>query len=503
MDIKGTTPVVAPSKEIDEGGAYSPSNSDSFYVEDGEKVDYNAAELRKLLWKLDLRVLPPIFLLWFLSFIDRVNIGMARLGGLEKDLNMKGNDFNVALCIFFAPFILFEIPFNMILKKIKPSVWLPVQNFLLALFTIGEGVVRTKEGLWAMRFLVGFFEAGLVPGSIFLLSAYYARFDLQWRLNMLIVGNAVASAFGGLLAFAISSMSGEEGYLGWRWVFIIEGSVTAVVSLLCIFFVVSWPDEAEWLSDHERALIKTRIREQAGEFRMDRLDMAALKRCLLDWKVWLSTAIYIGTICSTYSISLFSPTIIKELNPHYSGRHVQILTVPIFIASAAVTLISAIASDKARHRYGFAMFGYLITLIGLAMFFAQEHLSPRALYGALFLISIGTYICLPLVWTMCVNNISGYWKNSIASALCVGFGNAGGIVASCIFVTKQAPHYWTGFRVDFGLTSAAAVLTTALLVGLIFENRKRARGGRDYRLERSADEVANLGDDHPRFRYVY
>lgn len=94
-------------------------------------VKYDDATVRKLLLKLDYRVLPPIFILWFLSFIDRVNIGMARLGGLEKDLGMKGNDFNIALTIFFAPFVLFEVPANLVLKKVKPSYWLPIQNFLL------------------------------------------------------------------------------------------------------------------------------------------------------------------------------------------------------------------------------------------------------------------------------------------------------------------------------------------------------------------------------------
>lgn len=89
------------------------------------------ATTRKLLRKLDMRCLPPIFILWFLSFIDRVNIGMARLGGLEKDLHMQGNNFNIALCIFFAPFVIFEVPANLVLKFVKPSVWLPTQNFLL------------------------------------------------------------------------------------------------------------------------------------------------------------------------------------------------------------------------------------------------------------------------------------------------------------------------------------------------------------------------------------
>ena len=88
-------------------------------------------ETKKLLRKLDMRVLPALFILWFLSFIDRVNIGMARLGGMEKDLHMAGNDFNIAMIIFFPPFILMEVPMNLILKKVSPGIWLPTQNFLL------------------------------------------------------------------------------------------------------------------------------------------------------------------------------------------------------------------------------------------------------------------------------------------------------------------------------------------------------------------------------------
>lgn len=217
----------------------------------------------------------------------------------------------------------------------------------------------------------------------------------------------------------------------------------------------------------------------------------------------VSTVIYIGTICSTYAINLFSPTIVKQLNPTYTGRHVQALCIPIFLVSAVATLVSAVGSDRLRHRYAFAMTGYAITLIGLIMFFCQKSLSPGALYAALYLVSIGTYTTLPLVWTMCVNNVSGYYKTSIASGLCVGFGNAGGIIASCIFVSTEAPYYWTGFRVDFACTVVAAALTTGLLVGLRAENSKRDKGGRDYRFNLPAEEVENLGDDHPNFRFVY
>ena len=121
---------------------------------------------KKLLRKLDIRVLPPLFVLFLLAFLDRTNIGNARIQGLTQDLKMVGPDYNIALFVFFIPYILFEVPSNLILKKMAPSTWLSVIMVLWGLCTLGQGLVNTFEGLVAMRVLVGFFEAGLFPGTL-------------------------------------------------------------------------------------------------------------------------------------------------------------------------------------------------------------------------------------------------------------------------------------------------------------------------------------------------
>lgn len=154
---------------------------------------------------------------------------------MEKDLHLTGNQFNIALVVFFIPFILLETPSNIGMKRFSPRLWLSGQTLLLGLFTVRQGVVKTYGGLIAMRVFVGPFEAGLIPGTVFLLSAYYPRFELQWRLGVLLCSTALASAFGGLLAYAIAGMAGTGGYLGWRWIFIIEGLISVVIGLFCFF----------------------------------------------------------------------------------------------------------------------------------------------------------------------------------------------------------------------------------------------------------------------------
>ncbi|KAL9068018.1 MAG: hypothetical protein Q9161_006463 [Pseudevernia consocians] len=184
-------------------------------IED-EKVPMSAVEqsaiihdndrVRKLTRKCDLHHIPPLFRIWFFPLIDRINIGIARIQGLEKDLQMTGNQLNVALVVFFIPLILLDAASNLGMKRISPRLWLGGQTLLLGVFTLCQGLVKTYGGLIAMRVFVGLFEAGLNPGTVFPLKAYYPRFQLQWRLSVLMVSSALASAFGGLLAYAIAGI---------------------------------------------------------------------------------------------------------------------------------------------------------------------------------------------------------------------------------------------------------------------------------------------------------
>ena len=131
-----------------------------------------SSDERKLLWKCDIHIIPILFLLFLLAFLDRTNIGNARIQGLERDLGMdpRGNKYNIALLVFFVPYILFEVPSNLIIKRLAPSTWLSAIMVLWGIATIGQGLIHTFGGLVAMRLLVGLFEAGLFPGCIYLIS---------------------------------------------------------------------------------------------------------------------------------------------------------------------------------------------------------------------------------------------------------------------------------------------------------------------------------------------
>jgi sugar phosphate permease len=210
---------------------------------------------------------------------------------------------------------------------------------------------------------------------------------------------------------------------------------------------------------------------------------------------------YICSIVAVYSINLFAPTIIKQFNPTADVRTVQARVIPIFMASAAGTLIVSYASDKLKHRYGFAMFGWLLTFTGLIIMLNQRSVSANTKYGALYLISVGGYIAVPQLWTMLVNNCAGQYKVAFAIAVELGLGNAGGIISSLMFQGSEAPFYDMGYRVNLVLVCFAMVLATTYVSALWLENKKRDQGKRDHLL--SSEEADNLGDDHPHFRYAF
>ncbi|KAK8006106.1 tartrate transporter [Apiospora marii] len=459
-------------------GAVVGDGGDKTDLEDGP-IDPVAE--KKLLWKCDLHVLPSITVLYFLAFMDRTNIGNAKIQGMTADLNMTGRDYNLALFIFFIPYILFEVPSNLIIKKLAPSTWLSLIMVLWGIATVGQGLVTNVSGLVGCRFVIGIFEAGVFPGSTYLISMYYKRYELQWRMSLFFCSAILAGAFSGLLAFGIANMAGIGGYGAWRWIFIIEGLMTVVVGVAAKFWVADWPEKAAFLTEPERRMLVRRLAADTGEARMDRLNRRAVRRIATDWKIYAGTLAYFGVVNTGYAGSFFIPTILNQMG--LTAESAQIRTIPLYIAATAVCLLTSLATDRLQHRYGFALAGILVTSLGYILLLCQTQ--PGV-----------TVAPVTLAWL--ANDESGHYKRAVSSAVQVGLGNAGGIVASNVFFDAEQPAYWTGFGVSLGMLWVCAAACTWLYLGAKRENRRRDRSERDWRL--TEPDADNLGDDHPSWR---
>ncbi|KDQ54303.1 hypothetical protein JAAARDRAFT_82837, partial [Jaapia argillacea MUCL 33604] len=207
---KGTEPLAMATfnrtvtRSVEKGGYDSPLSE---------------VDTKKLMRKIDLRILPILLVSYLLAFLDRVNISNAALFRLETDLRLTGIQFNTALVIFFVPYAVFEIPSNILLKRFKPHVWLSLSMFGFGLVSVLQGFTRNYAGLLAANFFLGFFEASLFPACNYILAMWYRREESQKRFTFFFGSCTLAGTFGGLLASAIGKMDGLQGYRGWRSIF--------------------------------------------------------------------------------------------------------------------------------------------------------------------------------------------------------------------------------------------------------------------------------------------
>lgn len=199
-----------------------------------------------------------------------------------------------------------------------------------------------------------------------------------------------------------------------------------------------------------------------------------------------------------FRVQFFIPTIITQLG--YTAQEAQVRSIPIFIVAALLCIATAYLTDRMRHRYAFTMIGVMVATIGYIILLCQRSVSLGVQYFALFLVVSGGYITQPVTLAWLSNNVSGHYKRSIASAMQVGLGNCGGIVASNVFLETEKPFYQTGYGTSLGLVWLCGIACTVMFLGSLYENKKRDRGDVDWRLQEP--EVENMGDDHPSWRFT-
>lgn len=185
--------------------------------------------------------------------------------GLPEDLGLTGQQPNIALTILFVPYIVFEIPSNIMMKRLTPHVWLSTCIFSFGIIVIAQAFVQNYSGIIATRFFLGLAESGIFPGSFYLISFWYKHEEAQKRFTVYISSVILSSAFGGLLASAIANMDGVRGLADWRWIFILEGIATIFVGCMAFLLVTDFPQEAKWLTPEEKKFVLAKTKSYETE----------------------------------------------------------------------------------------------------------------------------------------------------------------------------------------------------------------------------------------------
>lgn len=460
---------------------------------------------RWLTLKQDLIIIPPICLLYLLAFLDRVNVSNAKVYGMEADIGMdpNSNQWNIALCIFFVPYIVFEIPSNFFLKKFKPSIWLSFCMVCFGVCCMCIGFIHTYGQFLALRFLLGLFEAGMFPGCFYLLSCWFRREEAQKRYSFFFSSTSLAGAFGGLIAYGMHTIDGKRGYEDWRWLFIVEGAITAFVALCMVFIISDFPEQAKFLSENERQFVKEKLALDQGDSAFDqKVEIKDMISVFKDWKVWAAGMMYFGCLVPSYGYAYFATSIIKTFK--YSDIKTQVYSIFPWICTFGSGMIFAFFSDLFRHRYLFTVLGGFCSIAGFGILLGTEIEDVHARYAACFLICLGMYGTMPIIVCWSNMNFSGHYRKMVASAWQVGFGNIGGIIATWLYVAKDAPKYTKANGVALAFVCLSMISCLAYFLGLRYENKKKGTAQAQEAFDALPHEKKILaGDLNPMFIYQY
>ncbi|KAI1850276.1 hypothetical protein JX265_002175 [Neoarthrinium moseri] len=469
-------------------------------IHDGASQFVSPQARKSLTRKLDLRMIPIIMLLYLFSFLDRVNIGNAKLYGLEEDLGLVGNQYQICVSILFVTYCLFEVPSNLIIKKVKPDRYIAFITTSWGIVATLTGVCQSYGGLIAIRLVMGALEAGLFPGLVVYLTMFYKRDQLAVRVGYLFIASAVAGVVGGMIAYGIGFLDGSHGMRAWRWLMIIEGLPSVVIGIATYFILPESLEKAHFLTEEERQQLTIIRHEEIGQTKeAEKFHWADVKEGVKDWQVWIFAFSGFTNDIMFYGFSTFLPTIIKSIGS-WSAIESQALTIPVYALGTGVYLVVANYASKNQLRgVVSASFG-MISIIGYCMLIANR--GAAVSYAGTFVIAVGLYVSvgLPLAWLP--GNKPRYAKRAFAVGMQYFIGNTAGIVMPFLYTTASAPRYYTGYGVSIAAVFCSVCIFSFLAWYYTRVNRRRAAGLEDWKFEgKTEQEILELGDYSP--RYVY
>ncbi|KIW84705.1 hypothetical protein Z517_00093 [Fonsecaea pedrosoi CBS 271.37] len=468
-----------------------------------EDIDWTEQEETAIRRKIDRRIVPLVTLLYLFCFLDRANIGNARIQGMAKDLDLVGYRFNWALSVFYIIYLLVEVPSNILLKHIGPRFYIPGLVFGFGFVSLCTAFVKNFNELCVARAFLGVFEGGTMPGISFFLSTFYKRRELYFRVGIFISAASLAGAFGGLFATALSRIPrwGTEStpIHTWRNIFFFEGLITVIISAAAPALMPSNPQTCRFLTERERYIAHERLIREHRADPMERVQWHHIRAAIFNINNNLCAAGFFLINITVQGLSIFMPTILADLG--WTATKAQLYSVPPYVAACLVAILIAYISDKTRRRGIYLAVATFLPIAGFSILRWSTNASIR--YMAVYFITTGAFPGGPGFLSWGINNSAGPAVRAVATAWIVSIGTLGGVLATWTYLVRDGPRYPIGHTINL---SAQIIVFFVASFGIGYnmrENRLRERGKRTHRLEGLNDaEKRDLGHKHPDFRYI-
>lgn len=463
-------------------------------------LEVSSSAERKLVRKLDMRIMPIACILYLFAYLDRSNLGNARLQGLPEDTlggDPTGELFDWVNSAFFFSYIICQIPATVTSKLFPPRIW-------IGCATIGWGLSSTlmstgfnMAGLVVARVSLGVFEAGFGPGIPLYMSLWYTKTEMGLRMAYWFGFAAVAGAFGGLIAFGVQHAHAAIAH--WRLLFIVEGIPTVLLGLMTMWLLPDRPEETSFLTEEERTIQMERmnrgIKADVGRTVTKKHIAMAFK----DWRIYTAGMIYFGANCALASIGAFLPTIIKTFG--YTNARAQLFTVPPYAVCAVVLCLTSYCSDRLQSR-GICV-SLACTLGGIGyLLLLTVHANNHVRYFATFCITSGTYTAIGVIIAWFAHNLGSETKKATGIPLYMAIGQCGSVLGSHLFPSAEGPRYTKGFAVSCALLFFGALCALVLTISYRLENRARDHKHGKVEDADATVETRELADKAPMFRYV-
>jgi D-galactonate transporter len=430
--------------------------SNASYVEPNvSSVGAHDRLYRKIAW----RIMPIILLAYIIAYLDRVNVGFAKLQ-MMGDLKFSDSVYGFGAGIFFLGYFFFEIPSNLVLHKVGARVWICRVLVTWGIVSGCTALVRTPWEFYTVRFLLGLAEAGFFPGMILYLTYWFPSYRRAKMMALLMAGNPVSGIVGGPLSgYILRYFSGSQGVAGWQWLFIIEAMPAIVLGVIIFFYLDDRVVNARWLSSDEKEAVASDIADEAGS--KTHYTVISVFTCA---RVWLLCAIYFCITSGSYAIGFWLPTIIRQSGVK-DPFDIGLLTMLPYTLALIVMFFVGRHSDKMRERRWHIILPSTLAALGFILCTRAGNSTSIAMIGLVMAV-VGVVTALPMFWALPTSFLGGTAAAAgIALVNCTG--NLGGFFSPTIIgiLKTYTGTLNSGLFMVSGCMLASSILIVTLVPG--------------------------------------
>lgn len=390
----------------------------------------------------------------------------------------------------------------MVCKWIGPGWFLPALTLTFGISSLGTAFVNSIEAACGVRFLLGIFEAGMLPGIAYYILRWYRYSELTFRLSLYIVMSPLAGAFGGLLASGILDLGNFGDLYRWRMIFAIEGTITSSLGIIAFFTMTDHPDTAKWLTEEEKVLAIARVKSErvVATDVLDKIDLQKVFRGLFSPVTICTSFIFLFNNITVSGFAFFLPMIIKGIYPDEPVVTQQLYTVPPYAVGAIFTVLFPYLSWRFNCRSIFLIITSPLTMTGYIMFLASS--GARVRYGATFLVAAGSFAYGALTSAHVSANVISDTARTAALGMNSMLGTIGGLISTWSYLPNNGPDFKIGNGLNLAASSLIFLIAIMMAYWMGWDNARRMEKDIEAELaDLDKKEAPDLDWKHPGFQW--